>query len=102
VERICATLIAIEGGRLLRADRIDAMTTGQNVLVVEVDEGTDLLAAELERQNITVGRDGRMLLVPLVDEQTYEAIMRAVADLELPLHRLDERRHHVSELFAHV
>jgi len=26
--------------------------------------------------------------------------MAAVADLDLPLHRLDERRHHVSELFA--
>ncbi len=26
--------------------------------------------------------------------------MRAVADLELPLHRLDQRRHHVAELFA--
>ena len=100
VERICDTLVAIDAGRLLRADRIDAMTTGRNVLVVEVDEGTDLLAAELERQGLTVDRDGRMLLVPLSSDRTYEAIMQAVADLELPLHRLDERRHHVSELFA--
>jgi ABC-2 type transport system ATP-binding protein len=102
VERICDTLIAIDAGRLLRADRIDAMTTGQDVLVVEVDEGTDLLAAELIRRDIEVGRDGRLLLVPLVSDQTYEAIMRAVADLELPLHRLEQRRHHVSELFAEV
>jgi ABC-2 type transport system ATP-binding protein len=100
VERICDTLVAIDAGRLLRADRIDAMTTGQNVLLVEVDEGTDQLAAHLSAQGITVGRDGRQLLVPLHDERTYEAIMQAVADLELPLHRLDERRHHVSELFA--
>jgi ABC-2 type transport system ATP-binding protein len=26
--------------------------------------------------------------------------MRAVAELELPLHRLDQRRHGIAELFA--
>ena len=43
VERICDSLIAIDGGRLLRADRISAMTTGSDVLVVEVAEGIDEL-----------------------------------------------------------
>ena len=100
VERICDTLVAIDGGRLLRADRIDAMTTGQDTLLVEVDEGTELLAAELQRRHIDVEQDGRLLLVPLASDQTYESIMRCVADLELPLHRLDQRRHHVSELFS--
>jgi ABC-2 type transport system ATP-binding protein len=100
VERICDTLVAIDAGRLLRADRIDAMTTGQDVLVVEVDEGTERLAAELGNRGMQVGQDGRQLLVPLASDDTYEAIMRCVAELELPLHRLDQRRHHVSELFA--
>jgi ABC-2 type transport system ATP-binding protein len=49
---------------------------------------------------MTVAREDRLLLVPLVSDGTYDAIMRAVADLELPLHRLDQRRHHVAELFA--
>src|SRR5690606_22614755 len=35
VERICDTLVAIDGGKLLRADRIDSMTTSTGVLVVE-------------------------------------------------------------------
>jgi ABC-2 type transport system ATP-binding protein len=100
VERICDTLVAIEGGKLLRADRIDAMTTHQGVLAVEVDEGTDLLADRLAELGLHVVRDGRMLLVPLTSDGTYDVIMRAVADLELPLHRLDQRRHHVAELFA--
>jgi ABC-2 type transport system ATP-binding protein len=103
VERICDTLVAIEAGRLLRADRIDAMTTGQGVLAVEVDEGTDVLAARLTELGLRVARDSqaeRLLLVPLESDRTYDTIMRAVADLDLPLHRLDERRHHVSELFA--
>jgi ABC-2 type transport system ATP-binding protein len=100
VERICDTLVAIEAGRLLRADRIDAMTTVQGVLAVEVDEGTDILAGRLEELGLRVARDDRLLLVPLESGRTYDTIMQAVADLDLPLHRLDERRHHVAELFA--
>src|SRR5690349_19659839 len=36
VERICDSLVAIDGGKLLRADRISAMTTDTAVLTVEV------------------------------------------------------------------
>jgi ABC-2 type transport system ATP-binding protein len=96
VERICSSLVAIDGGRLLRSDHIDAMTEVTDVLVVEVSEGTDELAARLG----TVGREGRLLLVPLEGDETYDRILTAVAELDLPLHRLDQRRHRVTELFA--
>ncbi|WP_435871587.1 ABC transporter ATP-binding protein [Micromonospora humida] len=100
VERICDTLVAIDGGRLLRADRIDAMTSATDLLAVEVSEGTDQLAGRLAALDLPVTRDGRMLLVPLADERTYDLILGAVAELDLPLHRLDQRRHRVAELFA--
>ncbi len=100
VERICDTLVAIDGGKLLRADRVSAMTTQRDVLAIEVDEGTDLLAARLADLDLAVTRDGRMLLVPLESDHTYDVIMGAVAALDLPLHRLDQRRHRVAELFA--
>jgi ABC-2 type transport system ATP-binding protein len=100
VERICDSLVAIEGGKLLRADRISAMTEASDVLAVEVSEGTDELAAALTSLSLPVTRDGRLLLVPLDAEDTYDRILRAVADLDLPLHRLDQRRHRVAELFA--
>ena len=100
VEQICDSLIAIEGGRLLRADRISAMTTASDVLAVEVSEGTDELATALKALGFPVTVDGRLLLVPLADEATYDRVLQAVADLDLPLHRLDQRRHRVAELFA--
>jgi ABC-2 type transport system ATP-binding protein len=100
VERICDSLIAIEGGRLLRADRISAMTTARDVLAVEVSEGTEELSAALTALGLPVSQDGRLLLVPLDDDAAYDRILRAVADLDLPLHRLDQRRHRVAELFA--
>ncbi|GAA2360456.1 ABC transporter ATP-binding protein [Catellatospora methionotrophica] len=100
IERICDSLIAIEGGRLLRADRIDAMTTGTDVLAIEVAEGTAELSAALAQRGLTATAEGRMLLVPLTDEATYDLVLRTVAELDLPLHRLDQRRHRVAELFS--
>ncbi|WP_306215429.1 ABC transporter ATP-binding protein [Actinoplanes sp. RD1] len=100
VEQICDSLVAIEGGKLLRADRISAMTAASDVLAVEVSEGTEELANALTELDLPVRADGRMLLVPLDHDDTYDKILRAVADLDLPLHRLDQRRHRVAELFA--
>jgi len=100
VERICDTLVAIDAGRLLRAESVASMTTSRDVLAVEVTEGTDELAARLDLLGLAPQRDGRMLLVPLRDDETYDRILTAVAELDLPLHRLDQRRHRVAELFA--
>jgi ABC-2 type transport system ATP-binding protein len=98
VERICDTLVAIDAGRLLRADRISAMTGATGVLVVEVDEGTEQLAAALS--DLDPQPDGRVLLIPVTGDDTYDRVVRAVVDLDLPLHRLDQRHHRVAELFA--
>ncbi|MEO3742201.1 ABC transporter ATP-binding protein [Plantactinospora sp. B5E13] len=100
VERICDALVAIDGGRLLRSAQLSDMTTATEVLSVEVSEGTDELAARLAAADLPVRREGRLLLVPLADDTTYDLILTAVAELDLPLHRLDQRRHRVAELFA--
>jgi ABC-2 type transport system ATP-binding protein len=95
IERICDFLVALDGGRLLRADRIDAMTAGQDELVVELDEGIERLAGMVPGR-----REGRTLVVPLTGEAVYDQIIDAVAHLGLALHRLDQRRHRVAELFT--
>jgi ABC-2 type transport system ATP-binding protein len=100
VERICDSLVAIDAGHLLRADRIATMTEARAVLVVEVAEGDAEFVARLTELGHRVGRDGPALLVPLVDEGTYDQILDVVAALDLPLHRLDQRRHRVAELFS--
>jgi ABC-2 type transport system ATP-binding protein len=99
VERICDSLVAIDAGRLLRAAQVSAMTATSDILVVEVSEGTDQLVTRLAELGVTARVDGNALQVPLTDEATYDVILGAVADLDLPLHRLDQRRHRVAELF---
>ncbi|MFV2008945.1 MULTISPECIES: ABC transporter ATP-binding protein [unclassified Micromonospora] len=101
VERICDSLIAIDGGRLLRSAQLSDMTTASDVLAIEVSEGTEALAARLAAADLPVSREGQLLLVPAeTGSDVYDRILAAVVELDLPLHRLDQRRHRVAELFA--
>jgi len=92
-------VIAIDGGKLLRSATVSDMTTSRDVLTVEVSEGVELLVARLTEQGLPVTRNGAALMVPLDNEEVYDRILIAVAELDLPLHRLDQRRHRVAELF---
>jgi ABC-2 type transport system ATP-binding protein len=114
IERICDHLVAIDGGRLLRAASITSFTQASQVLAVEVEEGLARLQAELAARGLvaTIQRGGsqygtgqpgtgpgRTLLVPLGGDDTYDVVRDCVADLALPLCRLEQRRHQVEELF---
>jgi ABC-2 type transport system ATP-binding protein len=106
VERICDSLIAIDAGRLLRSATVSAMTTERDILTVEVSEGVEMLAARLAQIGLTPQREGAALQVQLgadnEEGNVYDRILTAVAELDLPLHRLDQRRHRVAELFQNA
>ena len=78
------------------------MTQAVPWLAVEVDEGLELLRTRLTERGLTVSPQvvRRQLLVQLNEDAVFDAVRDAVADLELPLTRLEHRRHHVDELFA--
>jgi len=99
IERICDHLVAIEAGRLLRADTIDSFTKASQTLVVEVEEGLAALRAELDRRGLRPRTYQRSLLVPIGGDGTYDAVRDSVADLGLAMSRMERRRHHVEELF---
>ena len=99
IERICDHLVAIEAGRLLRADTMTSFTQASQVLAVEVEEGLAQLAEELARHGMHITTQQRTLLVPLIDDGTYDLVRDCVATLRLPLSRLEQRRHQVEELF---
>ncbi|MFL6114570.1 MAG: ABC transporter ATP-binding protein [Catenulispora sp.] len=105
IEQICDSLVAIDSGKLLRAASMSSFTKASAVVAVEVDEGTAELGAALRAAGLSPARDGRALLVRLgatdaEADKVYDAIRDAVADLGLPLNRLERRRHRVEELFA--
>ncbi len=99
IERICDGLVAIEAGRLLRADTMDSFTRASQTLLIEVDDGVDALRAELARRGLRARPYQRALLVPIGGDDTYDAVRDAIAALGLPLSRLEQRRHQVEEIF---
>ena len=102
VERICDSLIAIDAGRLLRADRVDG------------DDHSDATCSwsrspRAPRSWLAQLRGARARRAPRTARRCWcrwptttptTVILGAVAELDLPLHRLDQRRHRVAELFA--
>jgi ABC-2 type transport system ATP-binding protein len=108
IERVCDHLVAIDAGRLLRADSIGTFTASSHTVLIEVEEGTGELRADLERRGLTARSYQRALLVPLsasgpagdaAGDRTYDTVLDSVAALRLPLSRLELRRHQVEELF---
>jgi ABC-2 type transport system ATP-binding protein len=99
VEQICDHLVAIDGGRLLRAASMSSFTQASQVLAIEVEEGSDRLAAELARRGLQPVAQQRELLVRLTGEDTFDTVRDVIADLGLPLNRMEQRRHRVEELF---
>jgi ABC-2 type transport system ATP-binding protein len=99
IERVCNHLVAIEGGQLLRSAPLGSFTEGTGTLAVEVDEDTARLAERLAAQGLTIAVDGRAVLVALAGDRTYDLVRDAVAELGLPLLRIEHRRHRLEDLF---
>jgi ABC-2 type transport system ATP-binding protein len=99
IEQICDQLVVIDGGRLLRSDTMTSFTRVSQVLVIEVDEGIAALQAELAARGLAPRRSGRGLLVRIDGDATYDMVRDAVADLGVPLNRLEQQRRRVEELF---
>ena len=100
IERVCDHLVAIEGGRLLRADSLSSFTGVSQTLVVEVEGGVAALLAELTARGLAPRAYQRsQVLVPAGGDDTFDVVRDAVAGLGLPLSRLEQRRHQVEEIF---
>ena len=74
LEQICDHLVAIDGGKLLRADTMTSFTQASQVLLIEVEEGTGELLAELARRGLDPKAQDRAVLVRLAGEGTCDEV----------------------------
>ncbi|GAB2575441.1 ABC transporter ATP-binding protein [Streptomyces capparidis] len=105
LERTCDHIVVIDGGALLRSQSTAEYTQATRTLAVEVTDsaehpdGAAAVGGELRRAGLTVAADGHLLVVEIADDETYDAVRDAVAALGLGLVRMEQRRHHIAELF---
>ncbi len=99
IERVCDHLVAVDAGRLIRSAPLTTFTERTGVLAVDVEEGAAALADALVAAGLQAVADGRTVLVELVDDRPWDIVRDAVADLGLPLVRMEQRRRGLEELF---
>ncbi|MGW2106358.1 ABC transporter ATP-binding protein [Streptomyces sp. NPDC001948] len=116
LERTCDHVVVIDAGTLLRSSSTSDFTQTTATLAVEVTDsdthpdGTDALRQVLTRAGVKfIGQDGldaqglpgagHILLVEAVGEETYDIVRDSVAGLGLGLVRMEQRRHHIAEVF---
>ena len=83
----------------LRSAALTTFTERTGTLAVDVEEGATRLAAALVAAGVEAVADGRTVLVELEDERPFDLVRDAVAELGLPLVRIEQRRHGLEELF---
>jgi ABC-2 type transport system ATP-binding protein len=99
IERVCDHLVAIDSGRLIRSAPLTTFTERTGILAVDVEEGAGALADVLVAAGLTAVADGRTVLIELQDDRPWDLVRDAVADLGLPLVRIEQRRRGLEELF---
>jgi ABC-2 type transport system ATP-binding protein len=102
IERVCDHLVAIEGGQLLRSAPLGSFTEATGTLAVEVDDDPAGLAQRLTARGLSIAIDGRAVLVGLDGDGAYDLVRDTVAELGLPLLRIERRRHRLEDLFRDV
>ncbi|MFE0099187.1 ABC transporter ATP-binding protein [Streptomyces sp. NPDC059009] len=112
LERTCDHVVVIDGGKLLRSSSTTDFTQTTTTLAVEVTDtdehpdGTSALRRALKDRGVATHDDGRGLpgaghtvLLEAESEETYDLVRDLVADLGLGLVRMEQRRHHIAEVF---
>jgi ABC-2 type transport system ATP-binding protein len=99
IEQVCDYLLAIDAGHLLQAASIISFTERTPVLAVEVEEGADRLVAALTQRGIKARQDDARILIALDNDALYDTVRDVVADLQLPLIRIEQERRRLEDLF---
>ena len=99
IEQVCGYLLAIDAGHLLQAAPISHFTQRTPVLAVEVEEGAARLAAALSSRGARARQDGNRVLVAIESDALYDSVRDLVADLALPLIRIQQERGRLEDLF---
>jgi ABC-2 type transport system ATP-binding protein len=101
VERICDSVVIVEGGEVVRAGALADVRRGPEGLVVEVDERAEELAAALAARGFDATVDGVLVLLSPADG-LHDAVRDAVADLGLGLRRLEPRGRTLEDVYMGV
>jgi len=101
IERVCDSLVVIDAGTLVRSGPVANFTAHTGILLVEVElaEEAARLAGALTAAGLETRLDGRRVHVQQRDDRAFDIVRDAVAELDLPLVRLEQSRQALEDIF---
>jgi ABC-2 type transport system ATP-binding protein len=96
--------VAIDAGRLLRTAPLGTFTELTGQLVVETEDAVAPLAERLGARGFAAEASGRVVVIDLDtagggEHGVYDAVRDEAVALNLPLVRIEHRRHQLEDLF---
>ena len=99
IEQVCDHLVVLEEGKLRYDGSVSAFTKQTAVLLVDVDDQTEAVAARARAAGLAVEIHGHELRFTLTDDSVYDAIRDVAADIGAPLVRVELKRNNLGDLF---
>ena len=102
LERVSDHVVVLDAGRLLRSSATTDYLHTTGTLVVEVLGGrreTELIARALTGAGVAARIAGPVVEVEARDASTYDTVRDLTAELRLGLVRMQERHHHIEDVF---
>jgi ABC-2 type transport system ATP-binding protein len=100
IEQVCDFLVAIDGGKLLRAASLASFTKETELLVVEVVGDADAFLQRLVTLGLPArGGAGGSILIAIGEQSPYDVVRDAAAELGVGLMRVARRRDRLEDLF---
>lgn len=99
VERVCDAVVILGDGRVVANGSIEELRGVGNGITVEVDGDPRALAAALSQHGLTATVDGSRVIVETGDDRTLDLVRDCIAELGLPLRKLQPRRLSLEDVF---
>ena len=101
IEQVCDFLVAIDGGKLLRAASLDTFTRETELLVIEVVGDGDAFRQALIARGLTARAGaGGSILIALGGSTPFDLVRDTAAEMGVGLMRVARRRDRLEDLFG--
>ena len=99
VERVCDAVVILGGGQVVINAALDDLRQTHNAYVVVVDSRGAEVEALLQQRNFATTRDGNRIVVEVHDERHLDLVRDVLADADVGLRRLEQRRLSLEDVF---
>ena len=103
VEMVCDSVIIIKDGRLQMQKDVKAIVGEKsNFVQVRIGGKSEDFISELKKKKINVENDGRVLVIPYVDDSTYDYIIEASVKSKCSLYEMERTSQSMDSVYQEI